>query len=278
MWSSIGINQSINQSINHSANIPTEARLSGATAKSVFNSKIEETVHCSCWCRVHDFYIQDTYCSHPWQLIRICQLADQQNQCWLLAMDQQAVVSSAGGDGCCLQLLPGREYICSQCLPPSYVCQGIIPSHGWDLLSWPHLDDLRVQCWLDVVAMLIAPLSWCHRVPDHQIEVLLVLVLLNKALSACSCQNSFGLLHHLVPLAGAYSFHAQLQHSIFCGILEFLNSHSSWYSMHAHKINVFLCCFLFATCILGQWQRVTWHVVCWVELSRLIHHLELILL
>ena len=35
---------SINQSINfYSANIPDEARLSGATAKSVFNSKIEET-------------------------------------------------------------------------------------------------------------------------------------------------------------------------------------------------------------------------------------------
>ena len=38
------INQSINQSNLYSANIPGEARLSGATAKSVFNSKIEETV------------------------------------------------------------------------------------------------------------------------------------------------------------------------------------------------------------------------------------------
>ena len=38
------INQSINQSNFYSANIPNEARLSGATAKSVFNSKIEETV------------------------------------------------------------------------------------------------------------------------------------------------------------------------------------------------------------------------------------------
>ena len=38
------INQSINQSNFYSANIPDEARLSGATAKSVFNSKIEETV------------------------------------------------------------------------------------------------------------------------------------------------------------------------------------------------------------------------------------------
>ena len=35
---------SINQSIFYSVNIPGEARLSGATAKSVFNSKIEETV------------------------------------------------------------------------------------------------------------------------------------------------------------------------------------------------------------------------------------------
>ena len=34
----------INQSNFYSANIPSEARLSGATAKSVFNSKIEETV------------------------------------------------------------------------------------------------------------------------------------------------------------------------------------------------------------------------------------------
>ena len=38
------INQSINQSEFYSANIPGEARLSGVTAKSVFNSKIEETV------------------------------------------------------------------------------------------------------------------------------------------------------------------------------------------------------------------------------------------
>ena len=37
------INQSINQNL-YSANIPGEARLSGATAKSVFNKKIEETV------------------------------------------------------------------------------------------------------------------------------------------------------------------------------------------------------------------------------------------
>ena len=37
--------QSINQSNFYSANIPGEARLSGVTAKSVFNnSKIEETV------------------------------------------------------------------------------------------------------------------------------------------------------------------------------------------------------------------------------------------
>ena len=36
--------QSINQSNFYSANIPSKARLSGATAKSVFNSKIEETV------------------------------------------------------------------------------------------------------------------------------------------------------------------------------------------------------------------------------------------
>ena len=35
---------SINQSNFYSANIPGEARLSGATAKSVFYSKIEETV------------------------------------------------------------------------------------------------------------------------------------------------------------------------------------------------------------------------------------------
>ena len=33
----------INQSNFYSANIPGEARLGGATAKSVFNSKIEET-------------------------------------------------------------------------------------------------------------------------------------------------------------------------------------------------------------------------------------------
>ena len=37
-------NQSINQSNCYSTNIPGEAKLSGATAKSVFNSKIEETV------------------------------------------------------------------------------------------------------------------------------------------------------------------------------------------------------------------------------------------
>ena len=40
----LSINQSINQSKLYSANIPGEARLSGATAQSVFNSKIEETV------------------------------------------------------------------------------------------------------------------------------------------------------------------------------------------------------------------------------------------
>ena len=39
IWS----NQSINQSNFYSANMPVEARLSGATAKSVFNSKIEAT-------------------------------------------------------------------------------------------------------------------------------------------------------------------------------------------------------------------------------------------
>ena len=38
------INQSINQSNFYSANIPGEARLSDATAKSLLNSKIEETV------------------------------------------------------------------------------------------------------------------------------------------------------------------------------------------------------------------------------------------
>ena len=37
-------NQSINRSKLYSANIPGKARLSGATAKSVFNRKIEETV------------------------------------------------------------------------------------------------------------------------------------------------------------------------------------------------------------------------------------------
>ena len=34
----------VNQSNFYGANIPGEAKLSGATAKSVFNSKIEETV------------------------------------------------------------------------------------------------------------------------------------------------------------------------------------------------------------------------------------------
>ena len=34
----------INQSNLYSANIPGKARLSGATAKSVFNSRIKETV------------------------------------------------------------------------------------------------------------------------------------------------------------------------------------------------------------------------------------------
>ena len=38
------LNQSINQSNFYNVNIPGEARLSGATAKSVFNNKIEETV------------------------------------------------------------------------------------------------------------------------------------------------------------------------------------------------------------------------------------------
>ena len=38
------INQSINQSNLYSANIPGEPRLSGTTAESVSNSKIEETV------------------------------------------------------------------------------------------------------------------------------------------------------------------------------------------------------------------------------------------
>ena len=37
------INKSINQSNFYSANIPGEARLSGATAKSVLNSKILES-------------------------------------------------------------------------------------------------------------------------------------------------------------------------------------------------------------------------------------------
>ena len=37
-------NQSINQSNFSSVNIPGKARLSGVTAKSVFNCKIEETV------------------------------------------------------------------------------------------------------------------------------------------------------------------------------------------------------------------------------------------
>ena len=39
-----GINQSTNQSNFYSANIPGKARLSGVTTKSVFNSKIKETV------------------------------------------------------------------------------------------------------------------------------------------------------------------------------------------------------------------------------------------
>ena len=43
-YDKIPINQSINKSNFYSANIPGEARLSGATAKSVFNSKIEDTV------------------------------------------------------------------------------------------------------------------------------------------------------------------------------------------------------------------------------------------
>ena len=38
------INQSINQSNFYSADIPGEARLSGATNESVFNSKIDQAV------------------------------------------------------------------------------------------------------------------------------------------------------------------------------------------------------------------------------------------
>ena len=38
------VSKSINRSDQYSANIPGEARLRGATAKSVFNSEIEETV------------------------------------------------------------------------------------------------------------------------------------------------------------------------------------------------------------------------------------------
>ena len=38
------INQSINQSNFYSANLPGKARLSGTTAKSVFNSKIDQAV------------------------------------------------------------------------------------------------------------------------------------------------------------------------------------------------------------------------------------------
>ena len=41
---SLCINHSINQSDVYRANIPDEARLSGMTAESVFNSKIDETV------------------------------------------------------------------------------------------------------------------------------------------------------------------------------------------------------------------------------------------
>ena len=40
----ISINQSINQSNFYATNIPCEARVSGTTSESVFNSKIEETV------------------------------------------------------------------------------------------------------------------------------------------------------------------------------------------------------------------------------------------
>ena len=45
-WTCFGYSTwfSINQSIFYSANIPDEAGLRGATAKSVFNSKIEGTV------------------------------------------------------------------------------------------------------------------------------------------------------------------------------------------------------------------------------------------
>ena len=42
--SALSINQSINQSNFYNTNIPSAARLSGAAAKSVFNSKIEKTV------------------------------------------------------------------------------------------------------------------------------------------------------------------------------------------------------------------------------------------
>ena len=38
------VNQSKNESNFYSANIPSEARLGGVTAESVFNSKIKETV------------------------------------------------------------------------------------------------------------------------------------------------------------------------------------------------------------------------------------------
>ena len=43
-FSNQSINQSMNQSNFYSANIPGEVRLIGATAKSMFNSKIEETL------------------------------------------------------------------------------------------------------------------------------------------------------------------------------------------------------------------------------------------
>ena len=42
--SNVYVSKSINQSNFYSANIPGDARLSGATAKLEFNSKIEEIV------------------------------------------------------------------------------------------------------------------------------------------------------------------------------------------------------------------------------------------
>ena len=64
------INQSINQSNFYSANIPGEARLSGATAKSVFNSKIDEASMLKCLALGHKPENEPTFpqtvrrCSH----------------------------------------------------------------------------------------------------------------------------------------------------------------------------------------------------------------------